>query len=760
MAQKLQDVLDIQNPEFQKQAQGKVFTVTDPGLEQGFFQVENGGLVKRGDINSDFGRQIRNNFSADQIAEVSQRGGISGGGFFSGGQTSDLFKFFKQTPTQAVGQPNEPANAEQQVFQNFFSEQRAKGIAPDQIRKNFSELQQLRSPESFQTQAGGDLASSVPPQQVNAPLNVGSPNTLNQILSPDLLKEYSPEQYERLASGAVVLKEGVTPKPGTTKAITPESLTQESSINLSASDIASNQSSTQADALVAGAVNTSAEVQKSLATAQETETDLAKQFKATSQDISSLLPDLQGRGAEQLAEEAKQGVPQLQTQLADVNSQMTTRLAEYQKLQADYQVLSQREEGKPITMGSIIGNQGQIQKLALAEKNAAAADVGLLQARMLGLQGQLSAAQDSANRAVELKYSDVEAELKIKQAQLQAITPLLNREDKQLAEARQALYDAQQTELAALKSQEKEAFNYALENNVTTPFYTRAGTVYQTNSGKAYRTPEEFFEDGGSRDFSNAPVVTPLADSGDAFTLSPGQTRFDAQGNRVAGVPKAGTGGVGGTGTVDLTTLAELPLEVSSILEQVRLGKLDNKGALSAVSKENKERLNIELANVITASDTIQDQVAKDKVKNAISLKSHPGIGQSVGATKFSRIKNPFALSEKVEFISGVEQLISGLSLESLIEAKSRGATFGALSDTEMKILSSAATKVADWRITDRNGEVKGYKVDESALKNELDNITKVFTRALNARSSQQNTETTDPLGIIEGSTEDNPLGI
>ena len=65
----------------------------------------------------------------------------------------------------------------------------------------------------------------------------------------------------------------------------------------------------------------------------------------------------------------------------------------------------------------------------------------------------------------------------------------------------------------------------------------------------------------------------------------------------------------------------------------------------------------------------------------------------------------PFEIfnSKRTNFVAGVEQLISKESLESLIAAKAKGATFGALSDTEMAILRSAATKIAGWRI-DKDG--------------------------------------------------------
>lgn len=75
------------------------------------------------------------------------------------------------------------------------------------------------------------------------------------------------------------------------------------------------------------------------------------------------------------------------------------------------------------------------------------------------------------------------------------------------------------------------------------------------------------------------------------------------------------------------------------------------------------------------------------------------------------------------DFIAGVEQLRSGLNLDELINAKARGATFGALSDQEMKVLSNSASKLGTWAIKDSNGNVVGYNTSEKNFRNELDKI-------------------------------------
>ncbi|OHE77469.1 MAG: hypothetical protein A3F67_11000 [Verrucomicrobia bacterium RIFCSPHIGHO2_12_FULL_41_10] len=124
-----------------------------------------------------------------------------------------------------------------------------------------------------------------------------------------------------------------------------------------------------------------------------------------------------------------------------------------------------------------------------------------------------------------------------------------------------------------------------------------------------------------------------------------------------------------------------------------------------------------------------QDQLSMAQAQGDIdlvdSLKTHKGLGSSVGTIKLTRF-TPFGMmtAKKSDFIASVEQLASQLSLESLIQAKSRGATFGALSEGEMRILSASASKIGTWRIIDKDDNVEGYKTSEANFKKELDSIS------------------------------------
>ncbi|HDO20111.1 MAG TPA: hypothetical protein ENG81_01110 [Candidatus Bathyarchaeota archaeon] len=125
--------------------------------------------------------------------------------------------------------------------------------------------------------------------------------------------------------------------------------------------------------------------------------------------------------------------------------------------------------------------------------------------------------------------------------------------------------------------------------------------------------------------------------------------------------------------------------------------------------------------------------VATAKVKTVDELLVHRGMAGTVGAYGVTRW-TPFTIdkADKQSFAGEVHRLVSGLSLDSLIDAKSRGATFGALSDREMTILSNAATAINDWEIKDKNGVGKGrWAIDEASFKVELNRIKDLTNQAL-----------------------------
>ncbi len=167
----------------------------------------------------------------------------------------------------------------------------------------------------------------------------------------------------------------------------------------------------------------------------------------------------------------------------------------------------------------------------------------------------------------------------------------------------------------------------------------------------------------------------------------------------------------------------------------------DGKVKLENVPSELRDDVVNELATMPSPQDTKQDEIAKEKAQQAKDLMSNPGLNSAVGPTALTRGNKlnwwDNFTGNTQNFISGVEQLVSGLSLDALIKAKEQGATFGALSEGEMRILSSSATKIGTWKI-EKDGKVVGYDIDEESMKEELKKISELFNKAIKENTEEQ----------------------
>lgn len=146
--------------------------------------------------------------------------------------------------------------------------------------------------------------------------------------------------------------------------------------------------------------------------------------------------------------------------------------------------------------------------------------------------------------------------------------------------------------------------------------------------------------------------------------------------------------------------------------------------------------------------------IMQDKVTLVDALKTHPGMRGSVGAYALARF-TPFDIdkADKREFIGSVQKLLGGLTLDNLIQAKARGATFGALSDAELNILSSSASAINTWAKKDKNGNVTGYEIGEAEFVRELENIKQLTQRALTL--SGQNLISNDEDALLDYALEE-----
>lgn len=116
--------------------------------------------------------------------------------------------------------------------------------------------------------------------------------------------------------------------------------------------------------------------------------------------------------------------------------------------------------------------------------------------------------------------------------------------------------------------------------------------------------------------------------------------------------------------------------------------------------------------------------LAQSNIESVDSLLKDPNIKSAVGPNPAARFSfTNWVTGGKSSYIAGVEQLRSNLTLDNLVNAKANGATFGALSEGELGLLQSSASKLGTWAIKDSNQNVVGYKASETDFKAELDKI-------------------------------------
>ena len=162
----------------------------------------------------------------------------------------------------------------------------------------------------------------------------------------------------------------------------------------------------------------------------------------------------------------------------------------------------------------------------------------------------------------------------------------------------------------------------------------------------------------------------------------------------------------------------------------------------------------------IKKEDAIGELSARSTITNiedAIANKS--GLAGAVGSTIFGR-REIFRQGKVQTFIGTVEQIAGQLTIDKLIQAKSSGATFGALSDSEQRLLAASASKLGSWAIKDKNGKTTGFEVPETEVVKELNKIKQFAVLDYERRTGRPYTTESDPAGLGIDTAQLDPAGI
>lgn len=98
-------------------------------------------------------------------------------------------------------------------------------------------------------------------------------------------------------------------------------------------------------------------------------------------------------------------------------------------------------------------------------------------------------------------------------------------------------------------------------------------------------------------------------------------------------------------------------------------------------------------------------------------------------------------------FITTTDRLINDLTFEKLVALKAAGATFGALSDNELRVISSSATALGDYRKKDKEGNTIGYAGGEGEFEKEIKRIQKMIQLSIDRTEAKVSPTGEMPVG-------------
>jgi hypothetical protein len=422
-----------------------------------------------------------------------------------------------------------------------------------------------------------------------------------------------------------------------------------------------------------------------------------------SNDIAGMQSVLGGQAAETKALYDTTGVSDLAKQLKElatqaINVDLGTKA---QNLALDQQGMTQ---GAVNNMSNANIRESAIKLLGISQQSNI-------------LQGNYDTAKANADAIINAKYFQLENDLKAKQIQLQGLKDyVLTLAQEKRAETQKNLLAKQASDLADAKQTAKDNSNLALD-------YAK------------------YAYDGGQSQLASQ--ITALDTTSPTFKQDFAKLQSQIQ-----------------------NPMAKLDIAI----KQQQLAKAQKETALLGAPSISETKATT--AALQSAKNSVP--VIQDKLDLIDILKTSPGLAERVGPNALSRlspatnkgltgipgnliggIKNIFMhpineiTGKGEQFKGGIQRLTTGLSLDALIKAKQQGATFGALSDAEMRILANSATQLNNWEIKDDKGNPTGvWNIDQKSFVTELNRIRTFLQKSL--ETAQGTTMTPDEQSTMD----------
>ena len=416
-----------------------------------------------------------------------------------------------------------------------------------------------------------------------------------------------------------------------------------------------------------------------LANYQSNLNNLQNQQQQATGTIQDLMSQLVGQTGDRITAENQAGLPQLNTQLRDLQTLSQRQLAAYAQ-----NTLNSDINAQGLTRTAQSGNQELLNRQH-------GIDAMITNANISAISGQIQTAQAQVDRAMSLKYDPIKQVIENQKF-------ILDQVNTKEARAASNVKDLQLKQLEQQQNEEKAIQNIGLK----LAEYGQDPSII-----KNAKSLNEAIQLAGSR----------LQDPKSRLELE--KIRLDMEKTRkeisLLGEPTP----------KEKKEEADL-LKTKEGQNQTLKDKLD---LINIIEKSQglQQRVgpNIQTRTPATFGGGIKQIVTSPfGVGNLI----YGGLQEATGQGQ--------------QFAGAVHRLASNEFLNALINAKGQGATFGALSDREGNALRAAATQLNDWEIKDKNGNGLGrWDIDEKSFLQEVNRIKTLAQKALgnNIISQEEN---------------------
>ena len=406
--------------------------------------------------------------------------------------------------------------------------------------------------------------------------------------------------------------------------------------------------------------------------------------------LQNLTGEQQALGEAQIAS----GVGQFKKQLQDINSQILKKQAELQ--QDDVRLIQsvQNLEQQKIPMEFITGQQQSVQRDAQIARALKASEIGILNASALATQGNIALAMETAQQAVDLKYAPYKEEIALYKSQLEALAPILSRDEK-----KQAREQELKANLALKDLETRQANDKALQDMLITASSQNA-PMDLLNRAKNAKTPSEA-----------AMILGQYAGDFYKTELLKQQIATEkAQRSKIYA-------------DMDTAAKAAQTPEVEAWVNNITNGK----AKLSDVPAKLKSLVSIGLASAQAKTDPTVIQSSLNELDTLEKLRTDDLAIKGLSGTLTVGPFNVLYTSRLNDWKANMDNMLSKLTVTELARVKNTGVTFGALSEGERQAVAAAASALNSAKQYEGDGENRRWTGKFNASEQFVrDNIKKI----------------------------------